>query len=133
MIETKHRGAHSEMIACAWLIEQGYEVFRNVSQHGEIDVVGRRAGVFESFDVKTSLNEKQRVFGTPSQAKQAIRLILVRPGGECSFADAEPANASLNCPNCGASFHPRKRRHNQVYCSVRCSNAVWAKRGGRKR
>ena len=28
----KHKGAHAELVATAWLLEQGYEVFRNVSQ-----------------------------------------------------------------------------------------------------
>jgi hypothetical protein len=26
-MESKHKGARSELIACAWLLEQGYEVF----------------------------------------------------------------------------------------------------------
>ena len=31
-MEKKHKGAHSELIACAYLLHEGYEVFRNVSQ-----------------------------------------------------------------------------------------------------
>ena len=32
-------GAISELLACTWLLEQGYEVFRNVSPFGDNDVV----------------------------------------------------------------------------------------------
>jgi hypothetical protein len=35
----KHVGARSELIACEWLLAQGYEVFRNVSAHGPIDII----------------------------------------------------------------------------------------------
>lgn len=34
----KHRGCHSELLAVLWLLEQGWEVFRNVSQHGPADL-----------------------------------------------------------------------------------------------
>ena len=39
MTPIKHRGAQAELTACAWLLSQGYEVFRNVSQHGVVDLV----------------------------------------------------------------------------------------------
>lgn len=29
----KHFGARNELIACTWLLNQSYEVFRNISQH----------------------------------------------------------------------------------------------------
>jgi hypothetical protein len=38
-ILTKHRGAHSELTACAFLLSEGYEVYRNVSQHGYADLI----------------------------------------------------------------------------------------------
>ncbi len=39
-MDKKHNGTVSELIACTWLLKEGYEVFRNVSAHGLIDVVG---------------------------------------------------------------------------------------------
>lgn len=39
MINNKHKGAASELLACAWLLNKGYEVYRNVSQHGFCDIV----------------------------------------------------------------------------------------------
>ncbi|HEY5411108.1 MAG TPA: hypothetical protein VIJ94_10325 [Caulobacteraceae bacterium] len=53
-IPVKHKGAVSELLATAWLLDRGYEVFRNVSQHGPADLVGWRPGEPpELFDVKT--------------------------------------------------------------------------------
>lgn len=36
------RGAQAELLACAWLLERGYEVFRNVSPSGAYDLVIRK-------------------------------------------------------------------------------------------
>lgn len=51
-MKDKHKGAHAELRACAWLLEQGYEVFRNVSSHGKIDLVAIKDGEVRFFDVK---------------------------------------------------------------------------------
>ena len=52
----KHKGALSELRACAWLLDQGYEVFRNVSDHGLVDIVALKNGKTFYFDVKGSPN-----------------------------------------------------------------------------
>ena len=52
-MHTKHKGSHSELLACAWLLNCGYEVFRNVSSHGLTDVVAMKDGKFFTFDVKS--------------------------------------------------------------------------------
>lgn len=53
-MKDKHRGAHAEIMAVAWLLEQGYDVFRNVSQHGEVDLIATRGDEIRLFDVKRS-------------------------------------------------------------------------------
>lgn len=53
-MEEKHRGAYSELKAAAWLLEQGFDVFRNVSPYGKVDLVAIKDGVIRCFDVKTS-------------------------------------------------------------------------------
>lgn len=42
-MHAKHKGALAELHACAWLLKQGYEVFRNISQHGVVDLIVWRA------------------------------------------------------------------------------------------
>jgi len=38
-LHTSLKGAKYELLACAWLLEQGYEVFRNVAPVGKGDLV----------------------------------------------------------------------------------------------
>ena len=51
----KHRGAMSELAASAWLMEQGFEVFRNVSHYGKYDLIIRDVDTneFTPLDVTT--------------------------------------------------------------------------------
>lgn len=82
-----HRGALSELRACAWLVENGYDVFRNISFCGAIDIVavkieedGRKETVF--VDVKSgSVSEKTgNVAAVPlsdSQKKLGVRRLIV--------------------------------------------------------
>lgn len=42
------RGAQAELLACAWLLEQGYEVFRNVSPSGDYDLAIREPDKLEA-------------------------------------------------------------------------------------
>ena len=53
-MDTKHKGAHSELAACVWLLGQGYEVFRNVSPHGSTDIVVVKYDMLWRVDVKTA-------------------------------------------------------------------------------
>lgn len=36
---TSIKGAKNELLACVWFLEQGYEVFRNVSPTGKGDII----------------------------------------------------------------------------------------------
>jgi Holliday junction resolvase-like predicted endonuclease len=38
-LHTSVKGAINELKVCAWLMEQGYEVFRNVSPTGKGDII----------------------------------------------------------------------------------------------
>lgn len=49
----KHRGAETELKACAWLLGEGYEVFRNVSPFGSVDIIATKDGVTRYIDVKS--------------------------------------------------------------------------------
>lgn len=48
-------GTHGELLSCAWLIGQGFDVFRNVSPAGPADIVvrDRDTGETVAVDVKT--------------------------------------------------------------------------------
>ena len=51
-LKAKHKGSHAELKAAAWLLEQGYEVFKNVSPHGEIDLIAIKGNEIRKIDVK---------------------------------------------------------------------------------
>lgn len=51
--QKKLRGGYSEIVACAWLLENGYEVFRNVADRGAIDLIAIRGKECILIDVKT--------------------------------------------------------------------------------
>lgn len=53
MMDQKHKGAYAEQRAIVWLMERGYEVFTNVSQHGSVDLIARSAGTIILIDVTT--------------------------------------------------------------------------------
>jgi Holliday junction resolvase-like predicted endonuclease len=49
----KHKGALAELKATTWLLQQGMEVFRNVSAFGEVDIIIRdpQSGDLKQVDV----------------------------------------------------------------------------------
>jgi hypothetical protein len=58
-MDLKHLGTRSELIAAVWLLERGYEVFRNVSSAGPIDLVAvdPADGAVYLFDVKSEMTQ----------------------------------------------------------------------------
>lgn len=80
---TRRRGDWAELVAAAWLIEREWEVFKNVSAIGEVDLVaypaaqGPAAAVF--IDVKIAVVERrasdQELMrgGIPSRRKLQVR------------------------------------------------------------
>jgi hypothetical protein len=82
----KHKGAHSELVACAWLLSRGYEVFRNVSQHGKVDVIAIRDGVVMYIDVKTACTTKNGYANrTPPPCGSGLVYLLVKLDGSCEW------------------------------------------------
>lgn len=78
-VDNKHLGALSEIMACEWLLRQGYEVFRNISQSGLADYVVWKPGDAPILiDVKsTAVGGKPSTKGTKAQALAGVRLLYV--------------------------------------------------------
>ena len=89
----KHRGAMAELMACAWLLRNGFEVFRNVSSVGLIDVVAWKDGQFYAFDIKmvqygitlTGFSNPKIPCLTEEQRKFRVLPLLVTTLGECAI------------------------------------------------
>lgn len=79
-IDPKHYGTLAEIMASAWLIQQGYEVFRNISWHGLADLVAWRVGEHPILiDVKTCSPRGHISFTKPSPAQAAagVKILYV--------------------------------------------------------
>lgn len=100
-LEFKHRGSWAEIIASAWLLENDYEVFKNVSSHGPIDIVAIKGREISLIDVKMVTLEmmvSEERLGqaatnggavSRSQAEGGIKPLYVSPDGFCSFSKAD--------------------------------------------
>jgi hypothetical protein len=119
MVKGKHKGACSELVACAWLLEQGYEVFRNVSSHGLVDLIALKENIVTFFDVKTwdSLKTRHPPRLSVAQKQLGVKLLAVKASGDCEI-DPELHMIQKNCAYCGALFetgYPTK-----IHCSSSC-------------
>jgi hypothetical protein len=83
-MENKHKGAYSELTACAWLLRQGYEVFRNISQHGRADVIAIKNNERLYIDVKSDRPNEQGYYRRTAPPP-GIAYLLVDPDGACKF------------------------------------------------
>ena len=77
--DTSRKGDIAELIAVTWLLEQGYEVFRNVGCTGKIDLVAVKDGEIRLIDVKTVIYRMDHGELTPgaNKAKKGVERLLV--------------------------------------------------------
>jgi hypothetical protein len=115
-VEKKHRGAYNELAACQWLLAQGYEVFRNVSPYGLVDVVAVRGDEILKIDVKSDGGSLLR-----KQTGKGIAVLHVSEDGTCELDRSPPVlrDSFATCVGCGQTF--KKRAGTQKWCSRRCA------------
>jgi Holliday junction resolvase-like predicted endonuclease len=98
VVSPTKRGAKSELLACAWLLDQGYEVFRAVHHDGLADIIAYKAGSFTLIDVKTlSVRNGAQSYHaalTAHQMRNSVRLLTIHPEtGDCTLYPAGIAKA----------------------------------------
>jgi hypothetical protein len=91
-------------------LKQGYEVFRNVSPAGLIDVVAVKGGETLFLDIKSWMPTNNNL--RPEQASLGVRLLWVLSDGTCQLM------TKRDCPRCGDSFMPMGAA--QKFCSRLC-------------
>jgi hypothetical protein len=113
-VKYKHKGAANEMAAILWLLNQGYDVFRNVSQHGAIDLIAIRDNEALRLDVKSAMSAARQV--SKEQRELGVKLLLPKAD---SFEITDPPDPIVErvC-RCGKRFIPRRR--NTQYCGRAC-------------
>ncbi len=79
-------GLNSELKAISWLVDQGYEVFRNIAFHGPVDLVVYKDSKVTLVDVKTLILDKRpdgdflfswKAYLTPKQIEMGVRPLFV--------------------------------------------------------
>jgi len=80
-LNTCDKGAKHELLAAAWLLEQGYQVFRNVSPAGPVDLVAfdTETGEIVLIDVKTGTNMYDTNKLKPEQEDMGVRRLVYNP------------------------------------------------------
>jgi Holliday junction resolvase-like predicted endonuclease len=150
-------GQISEHVACAWFLSQGYDVFKNISPHGDADIVVRRDGKTIPVDVKTAKPDGSLSAHRTKQAKQiaaGVEIVYVFRDGRCEWGrDVDsaygcqsgripkplpetPIIAGIGCVGCDTMFVPTvalRRTHKQKYCSYLCARRTRARRYRRQR
>lgn len=127
MIEKRHKGALAELRAAAWLFELGYQVFRNLSSHGAIDIIGMKEGKIEFFDVK-SFNGGNLPYAKPEAAALGIKFILAKPDGSFEIVIPAERPGPRLCLHCGNTFQPILPTGR--YCSNGCRRNAFRRRHG---
>ena len=133
MMDQKHIGAHNELLATVWLLKRGYEVFRNISQHGDIDLIALKDGKAIHLDVKAAQYTVDGYPGTvkikPRQIEAGVKVLMVYPDGECAIDLApEPSGQKGHrvCQECATDFKIWTKR--QRFCSPKCRSVDWMRR-----
>ena len=125
MLPIKHKGTSSELKAAVFLLDQGYEVFRNISQHGPIDLVAIKVGepillLDSKASPKTIRKEIQRVLNVKYIVNINGEYLIVTP----------PDKQSFICKNCGKECSGINSSHKKYYCSLICSKEYRRKISG---
>lgn len=129
-IQFKHIGAHNELLATVWLLRHGYDVFRNVSAHGPVDLIAIKGGVPLYLDAKQvgyrAGGVEGRVRITREQAALGVKIIRVFPDGNCSIDENPPVVgeslfAPRVCEECSTEYTPAQGGR---YCRDACRQAA---------
>lgn len=124
----KHSGTRNEMVACIWLLKQGYDVFQNISPHGDVDIIALKDGVPTFIDVKAANYTVQGARSLhanrlkESQVAASVVRLNVYFDGHCEFVQAVTIGSLLeprHCKQCGETFKPRDP--SQIFCKRRCT------------
>lgn len=127
-ISTNITGAKCELVACAWLLELGYQVFRNVAPSGNIDLVAIRDNEVIYIDVAKVPYLKSKddsiVYGRAKtkeeRAKRNGIKVLYVDGNNCFFM-SDDFGIERTCSVCLKKFIGNLS--NTTYCKKECRDS----------
>jgi hypothetical protein len=99
------KGALAELLACQFLMSKGYEVFRNLSPTGSIDIVAIKQKEIRKIDVKLCRTDKDGIIKGRRKPKiwqknLGIEFLCVSAKGQCYF-ESDIIIKSFKCRDCG--------------------------------
>lgn len=75
-MKNKYKGDYTEYKAVTYLMESGYEVFKNVSSKGPVDMIAYKDHTLIYIDVKTVPDNKVPYLRcTPEQIELGVRIL----------------------------------------------------------
>jgi hypothetical protein len=123
-LNTGKKGAIAELIASAWLLKQGYEVFRNTSQNGIFDIIAIKNNEVKKIDVAT-VNPGNTV----SRRKQDLMkkhggcvAYFTKDGMKWDFEVEGYHPYQRDCKHCSNPFETYSKAG--VYCGDICAGKV---------
>lgn len=141
MLNTTKKGAIAELTACNWLLNQGYEVFRNLTPTGWIDIIAWKANEDPIFiDVAMCSNKDGRILDPKAwHAKRGvhynINFIYVFADGTCRWRHDVVKTienpVKKHCEACNGEMYV-KGNAIKKYCSLACYKGAVKKRGKAK-
>ncbi len=125
-VAQKHKGAVAELSAILWLLANGYEVFRNVSQHGPADVIAIKDGKTLVLDIKTKMANTIPL-AKPEQTTMGVLFLLVGESGSCEIVEPGTAPSDIQCEVCEKTVKGKRGRARR-FCSKLCRNRAQYRR-----
>ncbi len=121
-LKTKHQGDRNELLATVWLMDRGFEVYRNVSSRGPIDIIALRGQEIYKLDVKKCQKGGSPPL-TPEQRSRGVQLLVVYDDGHCEIVpiSSKPLFTAkyAACRQCNEKFYRKAKR--KIFCSGKCS------------
>lgn len=124
-MEFGNKGAFNEIMATAWLLKDGYYVFRNVSAHGPIDLIAMKQSEVHYIDVKSAVIYKDKLRTTrltKTQIALGVKAVVVFKNGYCKWNETMHVSAELSeyiCESCAQAFENKRPRK---FCSTKCAS-----------
>lgn len=127
------KGAYNEIVATAWLLKNGYSVFRNISPNGPVDLVAIKNSEVTLIDVKAANAYKGKLlpaYLSRDQEALGIKVLIVYPDGNCKFGNMRPVLVERTCAHCTVLFTPKRSGQ---FCTKLCKTRYYNAKTALKR
>lgn len=116
------KGSIAELLACNWLMLNGYDVYKNLSAWGATDIIALKGHEITLIDVafcSSGLDAKSACVRQRKTEGKNIKFLYVMPDGSCKWRDdVFPLRKSI-CPCCGKEYEVKEKssRNKCLNCS----------------